>query len=187
MRSLQTVSICDLLPSSLTGDPFVAAFAEAFDYEFHLLVADTARLLLFANLAEQPNEVLDYLAWQLNVDFYDQTMSLAVKRELISKALYWHSIKGTPAAVERVVQIVFGAGAVEEWFEYDGDPYHFRVRTPGGAFPTSAKIDLIMRMISVVKRASAVLEKLIIEQSVDHPLFFAGVLQVGQRFTVRCE
>jgi phage tail P2-like protein len=165
-------------------DPFVAAFVEAFDYEFHLLVEDTARLLLFANIANQPAEVLDHLAWQFSVDFYDQSMSLDAKRDLIAKALYWHSVKGTPHAIERVVAIVFGEGTVEEWFDYGGEPFHFRVRASGGRFPDSTKYDLLMRMIRIVKRASAVLESITIEQSGDLPLSFGGKLQIGETVTL---
>jgi phage tail P2-like protein len=184
MRSLQTIRLAELLPSSITADPFAAALAEAFDYEFHLLVEDTANILLFANIANQPAEVLDHLAYQFGVDFYDQTMTLAEKRELISKALYWHSVKGTPHAVENVVALVFGEGVLEEWFDYGGQPHHFRVRTAGGQFPDNERYDRALRMIGVVKRASQLLEAIQIEQSADHPLYIGGAIQIGQYITV---
>jgi phage tail P2-like protein len=184
MRSLSDVSLLELVPSNLRQDPFVAAFSKAFDYEFRLLVAAIPKIILFANINNQPAEVLDYLAWQLGADFYDQSADLTAKRVLISQALYWASIKGTPHAIERVISIVFGDGTHEDWFEYGGEPFHFRVRVSGGRFPDSTKYDLFMRMIRAVKRASAVLESITVEQSGDLPLNFGGTLQIGETVTL---
>jgi phage tail P2-like protein len=185
MRSLSDVSLLELIPSNLRQDPFVVAFSKAFDYEFRLLIAAIPKIILFANINNQPAEVLDYLAWQLGADFYDQSADLTAKRALISQALYWAAIKGTPHAIERVISIVFGEGTHEDWFEYGGDPFHFRVRTPGGRFPDSTKCDLLMRMIRAVKRASAILESITVEQSADLPLYFGGAVRIGRKTTLR--
>ena len=99
MRSLSTVSLGEILPANLLADPFVAALIDVFDEEFRLLVADTDAILLFSGMSTQTDAVLDELAWQFNVDFYDQAASLADKRSLIAQSIYWHSIKGTPHAI----------------------------------------------------------------------------------------
>jgi phage tail P2-like protein len=184
MRSLSTVSLAEILPSNLLADPFVAAMIEVFDEEFHLLVADTAKILIFAGLANQPDAVLDELAWQFSVDFYDQSMTLAEKRALISGAIYQHTIKGTPYAIERVIAVAFGEGTVEEWFSYGGNPFHFRVLSTGGKFPTAERMEIFTRMIRVVKRASAILEKIQISQSGALPIYFGGAMHVGQHITL---
>lgn len=184
MRSLSTVSLAEVLPANLAVDPFVAALVGAFDEEFHLLVADTAKILLYAGLATQADAVLDELAWQFAVDFYEQDLSLTAKRAMIAEAIYWHSIKGTPAAIERVVSIVFGEGTVEEWFDYGGDPFYFKVTATGGAFPTSEKYDALVRMINIVKRASAILENITIEQSGQLQLYIGGAMHIGTHITL---
>lgn len=180
MRSLATVSLAEMVPPSIASDPFVAALVPVFDAEFRLLVADTAKILIFQSLATQPHTVLDQLAWQFDVDFYEQTMTEAEKRTMLANAIYWHSIKGTPHAVERVVQIAFGDGAVEEWFEYDGEPFHFRVTSEGGKFPTDERYQDLLRMIGIVKRASAILETIGIGQSAQQSLVIGGFLHIGQ-------
>ena len=184
MRSLANVSLAELLPHQLLTDPFISAFIEAFDTEFHLLVQDTAKILLYQGLNTQPHAVLDYLAWQFNVEFYDQAFSLTEKRELISNALYWHSVKGTPHAVERVVEIVFGQGIVEEWFTYGGNPFHFRVQAEGGFFPTVDKYNTLIRMVESVKRKTAILQVIQILQSGQQDLKIAGAQHVGQYITI---
>jgi phage tail P2-like protein len=184
MRSLSTVSLADILPPNLVADPFVAALIPVFDEEFRLLVADTAKILLFAALDSQPDEVLDQLAWQFNVDFYDQGAALTVKREMVANALYWHSVKGTPHAVEHVAALALGDSTVEEWFDYGGDPFNFRVITEGAKFPNLAKYTDLVRCIRVVKRASAILERFQIEQSGQQTLTFGGAMQIGQHITL---
>lgn len=177
--SLQAVSLLDLVPSNLRADPFVKALAVAFDSEFHALVAETARLLLYAALDDQPAAVCDHLAFHLGVDFYDQAATVEAKRELIRKAIYWARIKGTPRAIERVISIVFGEGTVSEWFEYGGEPFQFRVSSTGGKFPTDERFKVFLRMIRVVKRASAILERITVLQSSAGPVSVGGVLQIG--------
>jgi phage tail P2-like protein len=184
MRSLSDVSLAEILPANLVADPFVGALIPVFDEEFRLLVADTARIQLFKAMASQSDEVLDELAWQFNVDFYDQGMAIDAKRELIGSALYWHSVKGTPHAVERVVAIVFGDATVEEWFDYGGAPFHFRVGSLGGKFPDVQKYADLVRMVRVVKRASAILEMFEIQQSGQQTLTIGGAMQIGQHITL---
>jgi len=184
LGALSTVSLAEILPANLVSDPFVAALIPVFDEEFRLLVADTAKILLLADLAHQPDAVLDELAWQFRVDLYDQSMTLGEKRELIASALYWHSVKGTPHAIERVISIVFGEGTLEEWFEYSGEPFHFRVQLAGGQFPDGEKYATFVRLAGLVKRASAILEVLMIQQSGEQAMFIGGAMQIGQHITL---
>ncbi len=56
----------------------------------------------------------------MHVDFYDSSLSLEVKKQMVKNSLKWHRIKGTSAAVSDVVKTVFGRSWIEEWFEYSG-------------------------------------------------------------------
>ena len=184
MRSLATVSLSEILPANLLTDPFVSALITSFDQEFHLLVEDTAKILLYQGLDGQPASVLDELAWQFAADFYDQSLSLSDKRVLISEAIYWHSKKGTPLAIQRVIDLVFGEGSVEEWFDYSGEPFHFRVLTTGGKFPSGEEYSALTRMVQLVKRASAIFQSITVEQSSQQSLFFGGAMRIAQHITI---
>lgn len=75
-----------------------------------------------------PVELLPWLAWTLSVDHWDATWSTAVKRQVIAESIELHRHKGTPWAVERALVVAGSPNAtVEEWYEYGGAPYHFRV------------------------------------------------------------
>lgn len=49
------------------------------------------------------------------------------KRELLKKAFILHKTKGTKQAIKDVLSALNLNGNILEWFEYGGEPYHFRV------------------------------------------------------------
>ena len=73
--------------------------------------------------------VWDELAYELDIDWYDPALPIENKRALIKSADLVHSRRGTKWAVEQVLIDTFGSGTVKEWYEYNGQPFHFRVST----------------------------------------------------------
>jgi phage tail P2-like protein len=65
------------------------------------------------------------LAW--SVDEWDTTWPEERKREAIRSAVEVHRRKGTWGAMRRAIAALGKAGTLEEWYNYDGDPYHFRI------------------------------------------------------------
>ena len=129
-KDLQSTSLLDILPPNLLADKQIHAAAQALDDELQKITAATKEALLLPRLDELPEEVIDLLAWQWHVDFYEPVgMDIETKRRLIKNSIAWHRIKGTPAAVEQVVSAAFDTSHVQEWFEYGGKPYHFKVVT----------------------------------------------------------
>jgi hypothetical protein len=84
-------------------------------------------------------------------------MPVGVKRDLVLKSLDWHFRKGTPSVVEDIVSTVFSKAIVEEWFEYDGLPYRFRVATEESMPDTETRSNLI-RAINSVKNTRSFFE-----------------------------
>ncbi len=76
-----------------------------------------------------PEKVLDVLAVELRCPYYDETLDIETKRALIKNTMKWHSRAGTPAVVNELIDTLFDYGASEEWFDYGGKPYHFKVKT----------------------------------------------------------
>lgn len=63
--------------------------------------------------------LIDILAWQFHVDFYDPAKPLDFKRQLVQNAIQWHMRKGTVALVQEVLDTYWPGGAsLTEWFEY---------------------------------------------------------------------
>jgi len=181
---LKTVSLLDILPSSLRLDPNIVAVVGSIDTELQLLAADIDLLSRYSRLDDLTDEEADELAWQFHVDFYDPALPIEQKRQLVKNAFKFHRRKGTPAAIEELIGILFGEGRVEEWFEYGGQPGRFQVVTNNPEV-TQERAQEFFRAVESVKRLTAKLERVVLAQSEDLPMYWAGILHLGEKMTVR--
>jgi len=131
MANLATTKIVNLLPSSLQSDSQVIAAATALDAELTAVTAAIEECLLLPRLDELAEDVIDLLAWQWHVEGYDAALPITKKRALVLQSIAWHRRKGTPGLVQDLVTAIYSGGVVTEWFDYAGEPYHFRVQTTG--------------------------------------------------------
>lgn len=168
MRTIYTPRLIDTLPQSLLADEEFRAAAESLDLELEKLSADVEQVLHLPRLDKLPSEVLDFLAWQYHVDFYEPTkMDLETKRKLIRESIFWHRIKGTPAAIEKLAKVVFKSAKIEEWFEYDENkPYYFRI-TSKGLFDNGDEDATFFRLIYATKNERSWLDDLLFDLTVD--------------------
>lgn len=127
MVNIYAVQLQDLLPESLKQDPDIVGIAEAITQELQAISQETIKCVLLSRINDLSEPVLDGLAWHFHVDFYDTSLGVTQKRELVKNSLPWHKRKGTPAVIEELVTSVFSESKVQEWFQYEGQPYHFRV------------------------------------------------------------
>lgn len=96
---------------------------------FWISLSEVINMVLVLPMIDHlPEAALDELAWQYHVDAYDATAAPAEKRRMIKSSFTVHKYKGSVYAVKQLVDSVFGAQAnIVEWFDYDGQPYHFKV------------------------------------------------------------
>lgn len=132
MVDIVTIRLIDLVPPSIRDDPEVQAAAAALEGELQAVTAAIPTTLLISRIDALPEDVIDLLAWQWHVDFYEPGISLAQKRTLVKTSIAQHRKKGTPWAVEQVVKAILDDAVVQERREYGGEPYHFRVVRIGG-------------------------------------------------------
>lgn len=153
MSNLADTPFIEQVPPSLTHDPQVQALALALDTHLQALPAVLHGAVIIPQLATVPERVLDLLAYQFCVENYRQSYPVTTKRALIQQSLLIHRRRGTPAAVQEVVDIIFGPGlTVQEWFQYGGDPYYFRI-IGGEGFDTPEQQAALVSAISLVKNA----------------------------------
>jgi phage tail P2-like protein len=113
------------LPANLQGDKNIEAICSAIDKVFSL-ENDISKLLVY--LIDQVEEsALPFLAWQFHIEGYDQAQTIQEKRNLIKHAIELHRHKGTPYAIKKVFQALNLNANLQEWFDYNGEPYKFKV------------------------------------------------------------
>lgn len=178
--SIYEVNLIDLLPPNLRNDPDIKAASKAIDSGFLAVVDLSKNIIILPRVDEQPVDVLDHLAYYLHVDFYDRSLPLETKRKLVKESVYIHQIKGTPKAVELLIETLFDEGVVEEWFDYGGDPYRFRVVTSNQS-ATNESAEEFIRALNTVKNIRSHLDSVIILQSEKMNLKWGGFVHVGSK------
>lgn len=162
MTNLFDGQITDLLNNSMKYNPEAIAIGYAILQEKRRILALAARTRLMALIEAADEKTLDYLAVELRTPAYKDTFSVDVKRRLIAGTLPFYSKLGTPAAVNWIIRSIFNGGQIEEWFDYSGDPHHFRafVGNDGDAI-SPEDLDEFRRAVASVKRLSSWLDSII--------------------------
>lgn len=131
---------------------------------------DTDALLVY--LIDSVDEsALVHLADQFHImgnEGWLQAKTEAEKREIIKKAVELHRYKGTKYALIKVLSSFNINGDIEEWFEYGGDPYHFKLDIFLQNYTYNEKVfESLKRMIDEYKNVRSVLEEISIESQFD--------------------
>lgn len=116
-----------LLPSALVHDPSMMALAEASAGALEKRLAEIDRVRVIANIDGLDEDLLDILARDFKVDWWDGNYSLDEKRQTLKDSWRVHKTLGTKAAVETAISAIYPETKVAEWFEYGGEPYHFKL------------------------------------------------------------
>lgn len=156
MIDLRGSRFTDILPENLSSQLETQAFAYALGRQVERLCAWADRARVYAEVGALSEEILDVLALELRTPAYDQSYSVEVKRALIEGTMTFYTSLGTPAAADRILEIIFSAGRIEEWYEYSGEPHHFRAYIEMTGQPvTQESLVSFRRILAGVKRLSS--------------------------------
>jgi len=169
---LSEVLTIDMLPQRFRNDKTMQGMAAVCDMLLQRIRNPSFTLPVWARMDEQPEEILDEMAAALGLGWYDRGAALTQKRAIIKSVNKVFKELGTPAAVKQVAQDYFGVATVEEWWEYGGDPGHFRIKIQAQSI-TEDQLEAFSRILRWVKRASAHLDSIVAEEPV------TGTLHVG--------
>ena len=116
------------LPPALQKDPSAVALAEAMADLLARRPEEIEQLRIYPVIDRLDERLLDILAYDFKVDWWDADYSLEEKRRTLKDSWRVHKTLGTKAAVETAIRAIYPMTTVEEWFEYGGESYHFRLR-----------------------------------------------------------
>lgn len=140
--------ITDTLAPSIAKEP-LASLAKTFD-AFTMKKVELDSLLLWAAIDRVREEILDHFAYHLHVDGYDISYPIKIKCEMVKKSFLIHKHRGTAYAVKTTIATVYDSANLEEWFQYGGGKYCFRVS--GITAPLTGAADL-QRLVSLINES----------------------------------
>ena len=126
-----------------------------------------------------PVHLLPWLAWAVSVDVWNNDWPLETKQAIIRQSVQIHKQKGTIGALRRALSAFsFVDIRIEEWFNYGGAPFKFRVFAELlEAEHSLIDLDMIYTTIMQTKNLRSHLESFIaeIETISDTPYVAAAV------------
>ncbi len=120
MTEVDQVDLVSNLPEWMGEDPTIIALSFAMDRQYKEVIEAIPECIIIPVIQELTNsDLIDHLAYQFHVDFYDPTDTIERRRELVHNSIVWHRKKGTLGLVQEVLDYWYPGGAtVEEWFHY---------------------------------------------------------------------
>lgn len=152
-----------ILPPALRRDASIVALAETAAEALAERLTEIDRVRVISNIDGLEEAVLDILAKDFKVDWWDADYSLEEKRRTLKSSWRVHKTLGTKAALEEAVNAIYPGSAIEEWFDYGGEPHHFRISVKNnGAFTSMESLAEFLRLVESVKRLSSWLDTITI-------------------------
>lgn len=174
-------------PYSLTRDTDKVKLADAVAGELIKAIAQSEYAAIFPRIDELPEEVLDILAADLKIQWYEVDAPVWNKRQAVKECMLVHKYKGTKYAVEMALKSVYNDVKVVEWFEYGGEPYHFKVII----YDSSNDREKLARVLSKVqyyKNLRSVLEETIFEIGISTDIAVkSAFVPCGLYKKIKCE
>lgn len=173
--------VAEHLPSSIDAEP-ITSLAQVTDIELGKINTDL--LLIYPAIDSLNEQLIDYLAVQMHVDEYDDTETLDVKREQVKQSFLLHRLKGTKYAVQKAVSTVYQSAKVEEWPEYSGEPYHFRVTGITAPMNETKTINKLVRLINAYKNTRSWLDYVQFNRLYRQTFLFGGNVNLVRKTTI---
>jgi len=120
-------NLMSTLPVVLQRDPTMLAIAGSIAETLSEMPETVDNARIYPRIDELPEELLDILAYDFKVDWWDLDYSVEQKRIILKESWRVHRTLGTKHAVETAISAIYSNTYVSEWFQYDGPVFDFRL------------------------------------------------------------
>lgn len=190
MNNLKESDFLSTFPPALKKNETFLALGKLIAEELHIIAQEAEKNIIYANIDSLSETWLDILAYDLHVDWYDYDYPIEAKRAVIKDSVRVHQKLGTKAAVERALGNIHPMSEIEEWFNYNGKPYRFRIVLDTTKSRVQEDYDEIVKTVDIYKRLTAHLDGLyyqcsmsvVVTPTTEHFLFhtpMTGQLKTG--------
>ena len=128
-KIIHDLSLLDIAPPSISNDNGVKSLITAINPELKSVSDAISDAFIISRVKQLPERVIDLLAWQWHVDFYEPDLDIDTKRELVLNSIKYHRKKGTKYAIKSALEALGFVPTIKEWFEADMNtaPHTFSV------------------------------------------------------------
>lgn len=156
MSKLDNDTLLQVYPSVLANDKTYSPIGETVASCVSESSQSIKSVSIYPSIDDLPEGVLDILAKDFKIDWYDYDQTLEVKRNTVKSCFMVHRSIGTAASIKQALKNIWENVTLEEWFEYSGDPYHFRVHVVDNH--TADKEAEARFVIGITKNARSILD-----------------------------
>lgn len=160
-KPLTTENLLITFPSSLAVDEGKKALASVTAQELFEMYEDNNLLAIYTRIDTLDEALLDILAFDFKVDWWDLNYSLEEKRKTFKGLWSVHRVLGTPQAVITAISAIYDGAELQEWWQYEGEPFHFSLTiNTGNAFPDYSRLTTAVEKIKYYKSLRSVLDNI---------------------------
>jgi len=131
-------------------NPETWAFGAALDRQMQKLMDFGRCVLVWPELDSLNSKYCDYAAASLRALYYSSEYDRETRIAILKGALSTYRYAGTVKGVEELLDQVFENARLVPWFEYDGEPYHFKI-----VLPTDSSEEVIRKFSEILEKVKA--------------------------------
>lgn len=155
--TLDKFSLNDITPDNIKKLGEISRIVPSLDNQLAEIFNASGQEKIIYAIDNLEAEVLDFLALQFHVDFYDLAYTLDMKREAVKNSILWHMKKGTSWAILTALKSIGIDGEFLHWHDTGEEPYTFRIRAniTGDFYRTQGRDKIIKTIYRVVNESKA--------------------------------
>jgi P2-related tail formation protein len=131
-------------------------FGYAFDRQMQKMNRLAHQLSVWGDLDNTDPKYYDYMAMTIGAPYYKSEYTDAQKLGIIKSAPMKRRYAGTIKAIEELLKNTISSASFMPWYEYGGEPYHFKVKT--GEVPDADLKTVFNAMLKRVKAARTIFD-----------------------------
>ena len=152
---VSAVNLMKSFPYELSKDKNLNSLAEVVATALAGVFNDNRLITLYARIDALPEDLLDILASDYDVRWYDFNGTLESKREQIKDHFAAHRKLGTERAIFNAIRGLCTDIKIKNWYEYGGKPHHFELEV---APKPNFALDEVIRLTRFAKRESSCMD-----------------------------
>jgi phage tail P2-like protein len=174
-KMLIDAQITDGIPQVIKEEIWVKAISEAMHGETKAFLERVTQTQIFTAIDMLPENILDAIAAEMRLGNYRDSDGVEIKRQNIKERFLFLAHAGTVFATRKIAEIYFGNAQIREWFDYGGEPHHYKV-VVNDKSPPWQTIEKYLEIARDYKRLSQVMEMILIELADETKLFLGAAL-----------